>query len=240
MVAVVLWAAVCPSANAIIVTGSSGNLSASVEFVVSGDALTVTLVNTSTCDVMAPTEVLTAVFFDTDPTVALKTGSATASAVVSGPATLDVGGEWAYRGDLGSPARVGISSSGLGLFGPHDVFGGLNLQGPASPDGLQYGITSASDNLATGNAAVTGGNALIQNSVVFTFTGASGLTDASFSNITFQYGTALTETSYVGKYAPVGDTTAPVPEAPTVIAGALLLLPFAASTLRILRRKVKA
>lgn len=30
---------------------------------------------------------------------------------------------------------------------------------------------------------------------------------------------------------------APVPEAPTVIAGALLLLPFAASTLRILRRK---
>jgi hypothetical protein len=34
--------------------------------------------------------------------------------------------------------------------------------------------------------------------------------------------------------------TAPVPESPTVIAGALLLLPFAASTLRILRKKQTA
>jgi hypothetical protein len=34
--------------------------------------------------------------------------------------------------------------------------------------------------------------------------------------------------------------TAPVPESPTVIAGALLLLPFAASMLRILRKKQTA
>jgi hypothetical protein len=47
-----------------------------------------------------------------------------------------------------------------------------------SPDGLQYGITSGSDNPSTGNAAVTGANALIQNSVVFTFSGATGLTAA--------------------------------------------------------------
>ena len=51
----------------------------------------------------------------------------------------------------------------------------------------------------------------------------NGLTDVSF-----QYGTALNEPNITG--------TTPVPEASTVIAGALLLLPLGASALRILRR----
>ncbi len=240
--AVAMYIAACTSAYAAIVTGSSGSLAASVTFALSedGSVLTVTLKNTSTSDVFVPSEVLTAVFFDTDPTVNLKPSTATASGVVFGPASVDVRGEWAYRGDLGSPARFGISSAGFGLFGPKDVFGGSNLQGPASPDGLQYGITSLGDNLTTGNQAVSGGNALIQDAVVFTFTGATGLTDQSFKNITFQYGTALTETSYIGDHTPITEMPPAVPEAPTIIAGALLLLPFGASTIRILRRRAKA
>jgi len=134
-------------------------------------------------------------------------------------------------------AGFGLSSAGLGLFSPSDNFPGSNLQGPASVDGLQYGITSAGDDAATGNAAVTGGNALIQNSVILTLTGLPADFDInSIHNVTFQYGTALTGTQIgVAGYAGY----APVPEPTTMIAGALLLLPFGASTLRFLRRRAK-
>src|SRR5215813_954956 len=72
--------------------------------------------------------------------------------------------------------------------------------GPDSPDGLQYGITSAGDNLATGNSAVTGGNALIKNSVIFTLSGLPAGFDPStaISNVVFQYGTQLTDPHFPG------------------------------------------
>jgi hypothetical protein len=108
----------------------------------------------------------------------------------------NVGGEWAYASSILAPggATEGISSAGFGLFGNAN-FGGANLQGPVAVGGVQYGITSTGDNTATGNAAVTGGNALIQDSVVFTLGGLpAGFTlDGNISNVSFQYGTALTE-----------------------------------------------
>jgi len=110
-----------------------------------------------------------------------------------------VGGEWAYRDDLNianEPNReYGISSAGFGLFGPGNRFPGNNLQGPTSPGGLEYGITSAGDNPATGNTPVTGTNALIKNSVTFTFSGLPAGFDPStqISGVTWQYGTALNE-----------------------------------------------
>lgn len=60
---------------------------------------------------------------------------------------------------------------------------------------MQYGLLSASDNLASGNAQVTGGNAFIRHSVVFTLTGLpSGFDpEASIRNVNFQYGTSLGE-----------------------------------------------
>ena len=102
-----------------------------------------------------------------------------------------------YRSGLsGAPggAGQGISSTGLGLFGPFDLFPGSNLQGPASPDGLQYGITSAGDNPLTGNTPVTasGMNDLIQNAVAFKLTGLpGGFTLSDISNVSFLYGTSL-------------------------------------------------
>src|SRR6185503_11805094 len=96
-------------------------------------------------------------------------------------------------------------------------FPGSNLQGPASPNGLQYGITSAGDNTATGNTPVTGTNALIQNSVVFTLSGLPpGFNPAtSISNVEFQYGTDLSEPHFPG-----------VPEPATLVlmAGGALLM----------------
>lgn len=197
---------------ALMFTGASGNLEATVSFDVSGSNLVVTLTNSSANDVLIPADVLTGVYFDiTGSAVSLSRISAVVpggSAVLFGAADPGnvVGGEWAYLGGLsGAPggAKHGISSSGLGLFGPGDLFPGSNLAGPASPGGLEYGITSAGDNPATGNTPVTGANALIKNSVVFTLGGLPGGFDLGrIGNVRFQYGTSLTEPSFPGVPAP--------------------------------------
>jgi hypothetical protein len=188
-------------ALAAIFTGSSGTLSASAEFVASGSNLVVTLTNTSLNDVLVPADVLTAVFFSLSGDPLLGKTSAvlgSGSSVFFGVADPGdvVGGEWAYaRGLGGNPdllgANQGISSSGLGVFAPGNRFPGNNLQGPADPDGIQYGIASAGDDPSTGNAPVTGANALIRNQVVFTLSGLP--TGSSISNVWFQYGTSLDE-----------------------------------------------
>ncbi len=197
-------------------TATGGGLAAEVVFDLVGDDLSVTLTNTSAADVVDPVEVLTAVFFCVDGDLALTPVSATLSggSVVLFPPATDVfgtpivggtypggnvGAEWAYADGLsGAPggADQGISSSGLGLFGPADRFDTVgNLQGPADPNGLQYGITSAGDNPATGNTPVTGKNALIQDSVLFMFVAPDGFSLEDLGCGNFQYGTSLADTN---------------------------------------------
>jgi hypothetical protein len=187
------------------ISGANGTLAASAAFQKSGNNLIVTLTNTSTSDVLVPADVLTAVFFDIDgfaPTftrtsAVLNTGS---TVLYDGsPAGGVVGGEWAYNPSLTINSKTfgyGISSSGLGLFGPGDRFPGTNLAGPDSPDGPQYGIVSAGDNSATGNGGITGSEGLIKNSVVFTLqcTANCGFAESNISDIVrFQYGTNVSE-----------------------------------------------
>jgi hypothetical protein len=82
----------------------------------------------------------------------------------------------------------------MGLFGPGDLFLGSNLDGQESPNGLNYGITSAGDDPTTGSSAVTGETPLIQESVLFTLSGFPGeLTAGSVGNVHLQYGTSLCE-----------------------------------------------
>lgn len=188
-------------------SGSSGNLSASATFAVSGTDLVVTLTNTSLFDVLVPADVLTAVFFDVaGPALSLTPVSAI---VPSGHVVLfgtgpqlgpDVSGEWAYRGDLAGTGQggtsYGIGSAGFDLFGPPHLFPGPNLHGPVSPDGLQYGLVSAGDDPTTGNAGVTGHlGPLIKYEVVFTLSGLPPGFDpsASITNVWWQYGTDLGE-----------------------------------------------
>lgn len=205
---IVLIIGITGTADATMFTGTSGNLSASADFSVNGSNLVVTLANISSANVLAPADVLTAVFFT------LPGGSyAPVSALLPVGSTVffgsngagNVGGEWAYASGLsGAPggADQGISSSGFGLFGGAN-FGGSNLQGPAAVDGVQYGLTSKGDDTTSGNAAVTGGNALIQYSVVFTLSGISSDFDpSSITKVSFQYGTALTEPNVPGKVVP--------------------------------------
>ncbi len=203
--------AVSALATPITFTGSSGNLAASANFSVVGGNLQVILTNTSSADVLVPSDILTAVFF----TVAGNPALTPVSALLSGgsiviygsqPAGGNVGGEWAYANGLaGAPggADEGISSSGFGLFGPPNLFPGPDLNPPVSPDGVNYGLLSAGDNTATGNTGVTG-NPLIKNQVTFTLSGLPGGFNpfTGITNVSFQYGTALTEPN-VGAPPPV-------------------------------------
>jgi hypothetical protein len=214
-------------ALAAIFTGSSGNLSASAVFEVLLDTnleptlLKVTLTNTSSFDVLVPADVLTAVFFSlsdnstlTRESALLAAGSSVFYDTDGQPAGGVVGGEWAYASGLsGAPygATQGISSTGVGLFGPGDRFPGADLQPPASPDGLQYGILSAGDNTGTGNGGITGSGGLIKNAVVFTLSGLPAGFDPStwISKVSFQYGTSLSEPNIPYNPPPPGT---PVPE----------------------------
>lgn len=189
------------SATPLTFAGSSGHYSASASFVQSGNNLIVTLANTSLFDVLVPSDVLTAVFFDYDGSpLSLTRWSAVlapGSATVGGAADSGgvVGGEWAYRDGLGphAPASYGISSTGLGLFGPHDLFPGHNLQGPVDPAGVQYGLTSPVDNPHTANGGL-GKQALIESAVQFTLKGLpAGFQVSRLGDVSFQYGTSLCE-----------------------------------------------
>ncbi len=206
--------AVAGAANAgIIFSGASGNLSASADFSVNGSGqLVVTLTNTSSADVEVPAEILTAVFFNitggalslTRDSAVLDAGSSVVYDADGQPAGGVVGGEWAFNSgslNIGTPGSrgYGISSTGVGLFGPGNRFPGPDLHPPTSPNGLEYGITSAGDNIATGNGGVTGSGGLIKNAVVFTLGGAGTDFDLSrINSVYFFYGTAINEGGFDG------------------------------------------
>jgi MYXO-CTERM domain-containing protein len=194
--------------------GSSGGLSARAEFSLSGGDLVVTLTNTGTGDVLLPVDVLTAILFDvsgssvslTRTSAVLGPGSSVFYDSEGQPAGGVVGGEWAYQSGLsGAPGgrSYGISSSGLGLFGPGDRFPGPDLAPPTNPDGLQYGILSASDDTSTGNSGILNSDGLIKNAVVFTLGGAGTDFDLHrITNVFFLYGTAIGEGGYEGHEVP--------------------------------------
>ncbi len=200
---------------------SDGTRAATASFAISGGQLLITLSNTSTYDVLVPTDVLTAVYFDWTAPPTYPGGFTPVSAIIApgsvvygGPQPVDgnVGGEWAYSGVVGS-VSPGISSSGLSTYGPGNLFGGPNLQGPASPAGLEYGLASVGDDPLTGNGGVSG-NALIRNSVVFTLNPGTDLDESFLSrifNVRVQYGTSPSEPSFT--LNPPQLTTVPLPAA---------------------------
>lgn len=201
-------------------TGANSDLSAAADFSISGTNLIVKLQNTSSADVLSQTKLLTAVFFSfsgtgtpilTPVSAVLDSGTAVQYTLVNGsiaPVSGNVGGEWGYGSSLAAPggATAGISSSGFDLFGSPN-FNGPQLSDPLALDGFDYGITSAGDDTTTGNNAITGvGNGArpyVQNTdpngwaVIYTLA-ISGGTINNISNVSFQYGTGLTEPNVPG------------------------------------------
>lgn len=201
------------SQGSVVFSGTSGSLAASATFEVSGSGqLVVTLDNISTADVTVPAEVLTAVFFDiTGPAMSftrdsgvLAPGSSVFYDADGQPAGGVIGGEWAYKSgalNIGGPGSraYGISSTGINIFGPGDLFPGPDLEPPSSPDGPQYGLLSAGDNTATGNGGITGSGGMIKHAAVFSLGGAGANFDLSrIGNVYFFYGTALGEGGFGG------------------------------------------
>ena len=195
--------------------GSSGALEAEAVFEIVDGNLQITLTNTASMDVMNTSQLLTGVFWDYDGTLSLVPLSAIladGSEVWLGttnvtPSDAVVGGEWAYRDGLPTTitpggTSYGIASSGFSVddvdvFGPDDLFPpSIDLDYPPSPDGSNFGITSATDILATGNGGLEN-DPIIQNSVVFTLDILGvGFDLGKIENVWFQYGTSLTEPHY--------------------------------------------
>lgn len=210
--------------------GPNAGLAASVSFfqAAPGGNLTVTLTNTSLSDVLVPTDVLTAVFFTlagspslTPLTAVLAAGSTVFYDPQGQPSGGVVGGEWAYK-PAAAPTVGGISSSGLGVFGPGDLFPGAQLQPPPSPNGVEYGLLSAGDLAGTGNGGVLNSGGLIKNSVIFTLAASNfSLSDGSISGVSFQYGTDLLEPNIPGTLAPAA---VPLPAAAWLLGSGILAL----------------
>jgi hypothetical protein len=198
--------------------GSSGNLSASAYFELSGNTLTVTVTNNSTADVVLPTDVLTGVFFNVDPSHSLTPVSASlnGSSVFYGSLINNVGEGWQYRAVADGAAQgknAGISASGLGIFGPNGNFYSPSSGSNPNLGGLDYGILSAGDNPATGNNGVTGKGPLFNDSIVFTLTAGGGFTlDDLGETVVFQYGTSLSEPFFVALDPPF-----PAPEPSSIV-----------------------
>jgi PEP-CTERM motif len=229
------------SADAIVFKFAQGERAGSASFARTGDDLVIVLTNTSTYDVVQPDQLLNAVFFRIEgnpvltPVSALLTPGSTILFSDSPPPDGNVGGEWAYKTNLFGDSYQGISSTGLDdVFGPKDLFPpGINLEGPLSPGGLNYGLTSPWDDPTVGNSKVTGPVPIIKNSVTFVLDDLPTDFDPStdITNVWFQYGTSQCEPRYPG-YPPVPSTT-PVPE-PITATGLLLGL---AALGRYVRRK---
>jgi len=147
---------------------------------------------------------LTAVGFRTTTTLTPVSASIDGSSVWYGSIT-DVGDGWGYS----STINFHGFNSGISATGAFSGLGHSNFSAADNAlDGLDYGILSAGDNSATGNPGVTGHGPLIKDSVVFTLSAPGFLLSDLGASVSFQYGTASTETSYYG-YPPTGRVPVP-------------------------------
>jgi hypothetical protein len=200
-------------ADSVTFSGSSGNLSASAIFNLTGNTLTVTLINTSSADVLVPEDVLGGLYFNTTHTLTPLSASLNGSTVFYGSLS-NVGDGWAY----GSGVSAQGKNSGITSMGAVNGIGFSNFSATHTQlQGLDYGILSAGDDSSTANKGVTKHGPLIKNSVQFTLTAAPGFSLSELGpTVVFQYGTSLSEPHFTG-----------VPEPGSVTSMIAMLLGFA-------------
>ncbi len=195
------------NASSVFSGNDGGSHAAEAEFSVSGSNLIIRFANTSSFDSLVPSDVLTSMFWDISgspvPLTRISVVLGGTSIIVGSGGTDPgnvVGGEWAYTANgatFPSGREYGISSAGLGDFGPGDRFPGNNREGPTSPDGMQYGLLSAGDTTGTMNGGMAG-NSFIKHEVIITMGGLPANFDESrINSVWFQYGTAYNEGGFV-------------------------------------------
>jgi len=187
------------NADTITLTDAVGGHYATADFSVVGGNLVLTLTNTAAGDVWDPAHVLTGLYFDIagDPTLTAVSATTCVNCITNfpNPDPTNVSGEWAFRQttDLAFGGDYGVSATGLGLFGPNNLIDGANpILAPASPGGVDFGITSKNDIPGTNNGLSS--TPLINNYVTFTFSGISSSFDPTSVKVTgWQYGSTLGE-----------------------------------------------
>lgn len=212
-------------------TAAGNPVSASATFSLSGNLLDITLTNTSAAltggSQDSPGSTLTGVFFNVAGSPTLTPVSAFVAAGSSilnaglcnpGPCTgvTNVAGEFGYQksasGFSGGPSsRYGIASSGYlttGLAGNIGNFNngaaGTDLDAPASLDGINFGIVTKNALNPNGGLSAL---PLISNSVTFELSALVafvGLARDIITGVSFQYGTAFSETNIPGTCCSTG------------------------------------
>lgn len=191
-------------------TGSSGLLAASATFTVAGGFLEILLVNTAAVPTAVNGEVLTGIFFDVTGSPALAKSSASTTGTILGP----TGGQsfdqqWAFKVG-GGPRTYGIGAVGFGVFGGADAFTTGGSSFPGSPgNGVEWGLVATGSTLAGIAGAL---EPFVINSGKFKLSGASGLSESAITNVRFQYGSSLTETSFPGTGCVAGAPGCPTEE----------------------------
>jgi len=173
------------------------SLSAEADFsfggTLSAPTLTLTLINTATVELDTTANLLTAVFFDISGGQAATLASAIAtetidsSNVVQGT-NVDASGAWNVSNAPGVyGGNMGVGSVGLGVPGFKGGCCAWNIAGSAGVNGSDAGFKTKNGPWA-------------DHQITFVFDLASGTDPSkiSISDVTFQYGTALTDTSFSG------------------------------------------
>ncbi len=212
------------------VDGASGNaLSALATFNLTGSDLTITLQNTGAAATQ-PGDVLTIVYFNLNGTPTLTPVSAAlgagSSLINPGLDSGSIGGNWQYKNTSGpGGATAGISTTGIGQFGPTGNFGT-----PTAPvDGVGFGIVNGLGSNPNGGLHRT----LVNNELVFDVTLPDGYDLTSITDVGFQYGTS-TDEPFVSGTNGTSSQIASVPDGGST----MMLLGSALAGVAVLRRKL--
>lgn len=229
LIALAISAAVCDRAGAAVsftATGSSAtdgtSLAASANFALVGGDLQITIQNTATTPTSEAANVLTALFFDINGAGGISvdseyipsgdkvfndTTSTTLAANLSLPGTVlgQSVDQWQYKTIA---PQSGLGSAGLNFFNGNQV----------SKDGL------VSPNYVPTDGLKNNGQTVFQDTIVVLLKGYGGnLSD--ISNVEFQYGTSMSDTSLTGTLQTGNGTFGAAPEANFALGGAVLLIP---------------
>ncbi len=221
-------------ASTIMFTGSGTNgsnnsqpLSAEAVFSLTGNVLTITLINSAgaTSTKYTNSDLLTGIFFSSTALnlvpVSAQTGNVInnvgAPVCSSASTSCDVGNGWEYLAF--SPAHFGavngVSAAGLGIFGSSN-FGGSSTQ----LQGDDYGIVPA--NYPGANGTSVAGSPLEKGSVIFTLIAPPTFTLSQIDTVTFRYGSTLADANLTGSDVQI--TATPEPMTCWLIGGGLIAL----------------